>query len=57
LGLLAIQRFIWELLITWSLKLKLKGAASQFDNLSSVYQDSPQLSHMYDAIFVRLQTS
>jgi hypothetical protein len=54
---LAIQRFIWELLTVWSLKLKLKGVANQFDNLSSVYQDSPQLSHMYDEIFIKQQTS
>lgn len=57
LGHLAIKRFIWELLTVWSLKLKLKGVANQFDNLSSVYQDSPQLSHMYDEIFIKQQTS
>ena len=57
-GMLAIQRFIWEILSIWSKKMKICGERdSQFENLLCLYQDSPQLSRLYDEILIKVQSS
>jgi hypothetical protein len=56
--MLVIQRFVWEILTLWSKDMKVKGIRdNQFENLASLYQDSPQLSRMYDEIIIRVQTT
>jgi hypothetical protein len=51
-GLLLIKRFIWETLISDTLKQELqfrgRDDVSGFEDLVNVYPDSPQLSRAYD---------
>ena len=57
LGVTIVKRFIWELMSQWSLQMKIQGSkSSDFDDLASAYQDSPQLLRMLDDIIIHQHT-